>query len=280
MSEAARQLQLSPAAIAQQMRVLEADMGCPLLVRQGRNVKPNGAGQRLYEKGVELLRNLHDLRGHVVDEESTGELRLGTVNTALHGLLPEVLCSFTQQHPRVRVHIRTAQAPELYTALLHNELDAALCLKPAFELPKSVVWRSLRREPLVVLVPSGMTTENPLELLRTQPLVRYDRRLGGGKLADEYLKSMGITVQERFEINSVLAIAMLVEQGLGIGLVPHIGKVLTQGRLLHALPVPCGSSNAGREVGLLWMRFSPKARRVEQLLQCAEALQDNTTLHK
>lgn len=125
-----------------------------------------------------------------------------------------------------------------------------------------------------------MTTENPLELLRTQPLVRYDRRLGGGKLADEYLKSMGITVQERFEINSVLAIAMLVEQGLGIGLVPHIGKVLTQGRLLHALPVPCGSSNAGREVGLLWMRFSPKARRVEQLLQCAEALQDNTTLHK
>ena len=275
MSEAARQLQLSPAAIAQQMRVLESDMGCTLLVRQGRNVRPNSAGQRLYEKGQMLLRDLHALRSHVMAEDDVGELRLGTINTALHSVLPSTLRRFTERQTQVRVHIRTALAPELYTALLHNELDAALCLKPVFELPKSVLWHCLRREPLVVIAPSHLADEDPLELLRTQPLVRYDRRLGGGKLADDYLKTMGIAVQERFEINSVLAIALLVEQGLGVGLVPHIGQVLTQGQSLHLLPVP-SAQPIGREVGFLWMRTSPKERWIQQLLSCAQASADES----
>lgn len=274
MSEAARQLQLSPAAIAQQMRVLESELGCVLLVRQGRNVRPNGAGQRLYDKGRHLVRELHELRGHVIAEEEAGQLRLGTVNTALHGFLPQVLRRFHQTHAQVRVHIRTGATPELYTALLHVELDAALCLKPAFDLPKSVLWHSLRQEPLVVLAPDALARRDPLELLRAQPLVRYDRSLGGGKLADDYLRAMGIAPQERFEINSVLAIAMLVEQGLGVGLVPDIGHALTHGRAIQALALPGHPGNpAGREVGMLWMRASPHSRWIQQLLACAHAAQ-------
>lgn len=276
MSEAARQLHLSPAAIAQQMRVLEGEMGCALLVRQGRNVRPNGAGQRLYEKGQRLLVSLHELRDHVVSEEDAGVLRLGSVNTALHGFLPDMLRRFTHTHPRVRVHIRTGLTPELYTALLQTELDAALCLKPAFDLPKSVLWHSLRHEPLVVLAPAALAHRDPVELLRTQPLVRYERRLGGGKLADEYLKAAGITVQERFEISSVLAIAMLVEQGLGVGLVPDIGHALTRGKSIQALPLAHTTSReaSGREVGLLWMRASAHSRWIHQFLQCASDTSD------
>ena len=40
MSEAARRLDLTPAAVAQQMRVLERDLGVPLLRRAGRTVSP------------------------------------------------------------------------------------------------------------------------------------------------------------------------------------------------------------------------------------------------
>ena len=274
MSEAARQLQLSPAAIAQQMRVLEHNMGCSLLVRQGRNVRPNGAGQRLYAKGQFRPRSLHEVRDHGGAEEDAGELRLGTLNTALHGFLPDVLRRFTQAHARVQLHIRTGLAPELYAALMHGELDAALCLKPTFELPKSVLWHPLRHEPLVVLAPAASAHLGPLELLRTQPLIRYDRRLGGGKLADDHLRTLGITPLERFEINSVLAIALLVEHGLGVALVPDIGPALTQGRTIQALPLPqtTPSAPAGREVGLLWRRASPRQGWIQGLLQCAQAV--------
>ncbi len=43
MSEAARSLDLSPAAVAQQMRVLEREFGLPLLRRAGRTVAPTEA---------------------------------------------------------------------------------------------------------------------------------------------------------------------------------------------------------------------------------------------
>ncbi|MNT53985.1 LysR substrate binding domain protein [compost metagenome] len=107
--------------------------------------------------------------------------------------------------------------------------------------------------------------------------MRYERRLGGGKLADDYLKATGIGPHERLEISSVLAIAMLVEQGLGVGLVPDIGHALTRGKSIQTLALPhtTAPEASGREVGLLWMRASAHSRWIQQLLLCATDLPDS-----
>src|SRR5690606_26690023 len=118
------------------------------------------------------------------------------------------------------------------------ELDAALCLRLSFDLPKTVSWTPLRQEPLVVLAPAGNADQDPLYLLRNRPLIRYDRHLAGGKLADAYLQAQNIRPKESVELNSVMAIALLVERGLGVGLVPDIGPALTDRRELCKLLVP------------------------------------------
>ena len=276
MSEAARQLDLSPAAVAQQMRALEREMGATLLVRHGRSVRPTAAGERLYERGQALVHEADALRDWVATEEEQGDLRLGTVNTALHGPLPGILQAFTERHPSVRVALRIGVTPALYSALVQSELDAALCLRLSFDLPKTVSWTPLQLEPLVVLAPARDAGQDPLALLRRQPLVRYDRQLAGGKLADRYLQAQGIRPRERLELNSVMAIALLVERGLGVGLVPDIGPALTDRRELCKLPVPPPASQAGkpplppRELGLLWRNTSPRGRWIHSLLQCAQ----------
>ena len=91
-----------------------------------------------------------------------------------------------------------------------DEIDAAICLHPEFAVPKSMAWKLLRAEPLVVLAPSHMAHEDPLDLIRREPFVRYDRSLGGGKQADRYLRKRGIAPNERFELSSLLAIALMV----------------------------------------------------------------------
>ena len=48
-SAAARRLNVTHAAVAQQVRALEADLGVPLLVRAGRGVQPTRAGRQLVE---------------------------------------------------------------------------------------------------------------------------------------------------------------------------------------------------------------------------------------
>lgn len=275
MSEAARQLDLSPAAIAQQMRALERELGTALLLRQGRSVRPTAAGERLFERGRALVQDAEALRDWTITEENEGELRLGTVNTALHGFLPDILQAFTLRHPSVKIALRIGITPDLYTALVQSELDAALCLKLSFDLPKTVSWTSLHQEPLVVLTHKRDARRDPLELLRNGPLVRYDRALAGGKLADRYLQAHGIQPNERFELNSVMAIALLVERGLGVALVPDIGQGLASGDLckLPVPPVPRQSESLApppRELGILWRNRSPRVRWVRTLMQCAQ----------
>jgi len=275
MSEAARQLGLSPAAVAQQMRALERELGIALLARQGRSVRPTAAGQRLVERGRALVQDADALRDWVATDEEAGELRLGTVNTALHGFLPDILQAFTERQPRVRIALRIGITPALYSALVQSELDAALCLKLSFDLPKTVCWTPLRQEPLVVLAHARDAGRDSLELLRNEPLVRYDRQLAGGSLAQRYLQAQGIRPHERIELNSVMAIALLVERGLGVGLVPDIGQGLA-GQHLCKLAVPPVSDESGvlapppRELGLLWRNPSQRGRWVRTLLQCAQ----------
>src|SRR5690606_35499370 len=133
------------------------------------------------------------------------------------------------------------------------------------------------QEPLVVLAQTKDAQRDPLDLLRHAPLIRYDRQLAGGSLAERYLQAQGIQPQARMELNSIMAIALLVQRGLGVGLVPDIGAGLTSPDLCK-LPVPPVSSLGGgpllppRELGMLWRTQSPRGQWVQTLLQCARGV--------
>ena len=131
-------------------------------------------------------------------------------------------------------------------------------------------WSLLREEPLVLLVPSRFGGADPLQLLREQPLIRYDRTLGGGRLADQFLRDAGIVPPERVELNSLLAVAMMVERGLGVALVPDIRPPLLESKALVRIALP--QAPATRALGLLWLRASPRKELIEGFLDCARAV--------
>jgi DNA-binding transcriptional LysR family regulator len=267
MSEAARRLDLTPAAVAQQMRVLEREFGVPLLRRAGRTVKPTEAGHRLADRAQALLAELTGMRSVVNDPENALELTVGATNTMLNGPLPIVLDAVVHEHPAARIVVRTGLTSELYDQLLRGELDAALCLHPAFALPKTLHWVLLRREQLVVLAPRAWAHRDPHELLREEPLIRYDRRLGGGQAAESYLRRARIVPRERFEISSLAAIAMLVARGAGVSIAPDAATAWWPTLPVARLPLPHTSES--RRFGMLWPRASARARAVGILVEHA-----------
>lgn len=268
LAEAARRLDVTPAAISQQIQVLERELGTRLLGRAGRTVAPTESGSRLAERCGPLLREVDSLKGWISQADEIRELRIGTINTALHSLLPDALARFTAEHPRVSVYIQSAMSSELYDAVKRSDLDAAVCLHPPFSMPKAIAWELLRQEPLVVLAAERDKKADPHELLRTRPLIRYDRTLGGGKQADEYLRKAGIAPsQERFELSSLLAIAMMVDRGLGVSLVPDVASPLTSA--LHIAKISLPSEPEPRRFGVLWQRTSPRARLIGSFLEQA-----------
>ena len=270
MAEAARRLDLTAAAVAQQIRGLEREFGAPLLARAGRTVLPTPAGHRLAQSAPLLLRELANAKTHVSQEGTAGELVIGTINTALHSLLPDILAGFVKKCPDAKVFLRSATTRELYQAVQQGELDAAVCLHPSFALAKTFDWTLLREEPLVLLVPRQLAHLEPHTLLRTQPLIRYDRSLGGGQMVERYLRAAQIAPQERFELSSLVAIAMMVERGLGVSLVPDTALNLPDGQGVVRLALP--EESQSRRFGVMWLRSSARLPLIHRLVECARTV--------
>jgi DNA-binding transcriptional LysR family regulator len=265
MAAAARLLNITPAAVAQQIRTLERQIGTPLIARAGRTVSVTEAGARILERARGLLRDADDLRTVANDEATAGELRLGAGTTALIGALPDILVRIVARFPQISVFIKPGYSADLYRAVESGELDAAVVLEAPFVLHKTCGWQLLREEPMVVLAPQRMAGQDPHQLLATQPFIRYDRNQWGGRKADEYLRMVGITPHERFELNALNAIAVMVDRGLGVSLVPDWSRPWPEGLNLVRIPLPLASEP--RRIGVVWSRSSIRIRLVNAFLE-------------
>jgi len=265
MAAAARVLNITPAAVAQQIRTIEREIGAPLIARVGRTVSVTEAGSRILERAREILRDVADLRTLANDSAVSGELRLGACQTALAGMLPDILARMVEKFPHINVFVKPGFSADLYRAVEGGELDAALVLQAPYVLPKTCSWQLLREEPLVVLAPQSMADRDPHELLATEPLIRYDRNQWGGRQADEYLRSVGITPHERFELNALNAIAVMVDRGLGVSLVPDWAQPWPEGLRLVRLPLP--QPCVPRRIGIVWSRSTIRIRLVTAFIE-------------
>ena len=265
MAAAARLLNITPAAVAQQIRTLEREIGAPLIARAGRTVSVTEPGSRILQRARDLLRDVADLSTVANDDATAGELRLGAGTNALTGMLPDILARMVETFPRIKVFIKPGYSPELYRAVESGELDAAIVLEAPFVLPKACNWELLREEPLIVLAPAAMAGRDPHELLASEPLIRYDRGQWGGRLADQYLRLAGIVPRERFELNALNAIAVMVDRGLGVSLVPDWARPWPEGLNLVRLALPRACEP--RRIGVVWSRSTIRIRLVTVFLQ-------------
>jgi len=266
---AAQRLNLTPAAVAQRIKALEAEFGVKLLSRSGRVVRPTEAGYRILEKAKRLMLEARTLKDLATSDVIAGELRIGAINTALIGLLPDILKRLTEQYPRIAVFLRPGVSMDLYSEVQNGTLDASFVIAPRFPIPKALQFTRLREEPLVMIAPANLAGSDPLTLLQSQPFIRYDRSHWGGHLADEVLRRTGIAPIERYELDSLEAIAVMVDRGLGISIVPDWPPPWPAGVDIAKLPIP--GAIAVRTIGIVSTPSSPKQHLIKALLDISSA---------
>lgn len=266
-AEASRRLNLTPAAVAQRIRALESDVGAPLLLRSGRTVRPTEAGARILDSARSLLLAARDLGALATNDEIAGEIQLGAVPTALTGLVPDLLARLSRTHPLIRVHVVPGMSLDLYKLANSGDIDAALLVQPEFALSKSCDWQMLRKEALILLAPAAMAGRDPHSILRREPFIRLGRETRGGRLADDWLRQEHIQPVERLELTSLPAIAILVDRGVGVSLVPDWAPPWPEGLRLRKIAVPRRTQT--RNIGLVWNRSTPRAGPVRTLLRVA-----------
>jgi len=267
-AEAARRLNLTPAGVTQRIRALEDEIGAPLLFRAGRVVQPTPAGAAILERARELLSDVRDLKSIAASGELSGELRIGVMQTSLSGLFAGILIPFTRTYPRIDVRIVRDTSAGLYAKLLNGEIDAAITSQPPFAIPKTCEWHVLREEPFVVLTPASLKARNAHEVLAQEPFIRLDRKVFAGRLIDDYLRKTGIRPKDRYELDGLELIAVMVDRGLGVSLLPDWAPPWPEGLSLRKLALP--DRSLVRRTGLLWNRASLRARLVRAFLEQAQ----------
>ncbi|MHA4970013.1 LysR family transcriptional regulator [Pseudomonas extremorientalis] len=253
---------LTQSAVSAQIRQLEQALGVPLFDRTGRQATLNAAGLRALPLAREILETFNRMTVPVDANEYRGELKVGAITTAQTGLLPQALVRLRQAAPTVECKLIPGVSLELLSQVDAGELDSAIIIRPPFDLPKELHVQVLRKEPFALIVPHTLAGDDPLQLLATQPHVRYDRNSFGGRLVSRFLKEHKLDVQVALELDELEAIVKMVECGLGVSLIPQAGLWLERSPNVRVIPL--GSRTFYREIILL-SRYSQRQLPVPQL---------------
>lgn len=268
MAEAARRLHLTHGAVAQQIRALEAQVHAQLVARSGKTVHLTAAAHRILETSQKILDDVSSLPVLAHAGEIRGELRLGTGNTSLNSTVPAILATLAGRYPDLHVSIRTGLSTEFYAGIESGQLDVAIALEAPFEPPKKLVWRLLREEHFSLLAAQRHQGRSAHDLLAAENFIRYEAGSWICNQIDQYLKQVGIVPRGRYELASTESIALMVDKGLGVAIVPNAWHLWKQGLNVISLPLPAPCPP--RRFGLIWSRSCPRMQLVEAFVQAAE----------
>ena len=247
---AARHLNIAPSTLALRIRSLEKDLGFALMTRSGRIARPTSSGAAVALRAETILRDIRDLKLLSDDSEPHGQLRLGVAQTAITTVLCDVLPVIAQKYPNLEIAVQKGSSSQIFAMVNDASVDGAFLFHPPWALPKGLVWHALRDEQYVVIADGAEVESDPLKLLRQRPFVRYDRSLWSGQIAENFLRGERIQPNERVELDALDAIAVLVDRGLGVSLVPDRSIPWPAG--LSIVKHSLGARAPVRNLGLLW----------------------------
>jgi len=218
---AANRVFITQGAVSTQIKALEEELGLTLFDRNRRPPELTEAGQLVVANARELVREYDSLR-HVLDatDEVEGKVALGSIPSTLTGITPRIMKAMQRRFPKLKLTLSTGYSEELFSAVEHGDLDAAI-VSEFTEEPKNVVWRPFMREPIILIAPLDAPEMSAEALLAEYPFIRFNPRTWVGRLIDETLRKRGIQVQDVMQMETIEAVGAMVAQGFGVALIPR-----------------------------------------------------------
>lgn len=130
MTAAGKQLNLTQAAVSQQIKRLEEQLGIGLFDRTQRTLRMTNDGEQLLGYAGRFLAMNDEIWDLMTSPSFEGEIRLGVPHDIVHPFLTPILKSFSQARPRVKVNMVCTSTPVLLRMLREGEIDLTLTTEP------------------------------------------------------------------------------------------------------------------------------------------------------
>lgn len=247
---------VSQPAVSRGLARLEAEVGVPLLRRDGRGLRMTQAGA-VFKRHVDAL--LVDLDDGLAAVQQLIDPATGVVAVAFQAslgawLVPRLIGGFRDDHPNVRFVLGQARDEFVPDMLEAGKVDVGITTVRT-SVP-GVRWQPLMSQPLYVAVPGSHRLAEHSEVrladLVDERFVLLRRPSPLRDQVEQLCQSVGFAPEVAFEAEDLSTVRGFVASGLGITVLPatqdgpaNVAQAVV--RLLAITDVP-----AAREIGLAW----------------------------
>lgn len=271
-TRAAERLMVSQSGLSASIRALERELRAPLFVRTTRRVTLTEAGRALLREAEGILAKVRAAHEAVAAVQGVlrGTLALGTEQCIAGVSVARLLAAFRRRHPDVEVRLRQAGSGALAEEVAAGRLDLAFAYRTRADGDqlRSV---SLAGEPMTVLCHPGHRLAAAGAVLVPEDLagevfVDFHPDWGPRRTTDAAFTAAGVRRTVALEVNDVHSLLDLVDENLGVAVVPRHFRHKRPS--LTALPLKGTAGTEYETVALLppERATSPAARALVTLL--------------
>ncbi|MET9564688.1 MULTISPECIES: LysR family transcriptional regulator [Streptomyces] len=270
-TRAAERLMVSQSGLSASIRALERELRAPLFVRTTRRVTLTEAGRALLTEAERILAQVRAAHDAVAAVQGVlrGTLSLGTEQCIAGVHVAPLLAEFRRRHPDVEIRLRQAGSGALAEDVAAGRLDLAFAVTTRADT-EQLRSLPLTREPMTVVChPShrlaGGGPVTPHEL-GGEAFVDFHPDWGPRRTTDAAFAAARVQRTVTLEVNDVHSLLDLVEEGLGIAVVPR--HFAHKRPALPALPLKADTETPYETVAMLPPpeATSPAARAFMSLL--------------
>ncbi|WP_337174626.1 LysR family transcriptional regulator [Paludisphaera sp.] len=233
---AARECGVSQPAISQQIARLEGSLGRPLFERQGRQVALTEAGEILRRRAMQIVSLTEDTARLLRDDGETGRVSVSAIPTVAPYLMPTLLGSFHERHPRAAVEVNEEVTEAILRRCGVGEVDVGVLAMPASRA--YLKFEPLFEEELLLATaadhPLADRERVELDDLRDHPFVLLDEAHCLSEDIRGFCRRRLFQPVATGRAAQLVTVQELVAQGFGISLIPAMAaRPDPSGRLLY-----------------------------------------------
>ena len=273
---AAAAVSVTQSTLSASLKELEDILGSPLVDRTRRSVLLTPLGVEIAGRARHLLAEAEDLAqtARAVRAPLSGALRIGIIPTVGPFVLPFALPTLRKKYPTLQLYLVEDTTERLLRSLREGTLDAAVIALP-YDTPGLEAY-ALKSDSFVVAGPKN----HPLMKAKsvTADEVQAEKLIllrAAHCLRDHALSACGMrapTQGDGFEATSLMTLVQMVDNGLGITLLPKmaVDRGLLKGTGLVTRPL--SGEAPGREIALVWRKGTLRRPEFELLGKEIKAL--------
>ncbi|HLB04257.1 MAG TPA: LysR substrate-binding domain-containing protein [Gaiellaceae bacterium] len=224
LSRAAEALFVTQPALTSRLQVLERELGSELFVRTRRGMRLTAAGKAFLPFAVRSLETVAEGRRLVAEiaQGGAGELTIGAAPAVSTYVLPALLKEFHEAHPKVRLSVRTGHSEEVLELVLRGQVEVGLTRQLRHA---DIVSEPVYEDELVLVAnrdhPFARRVVIRMEELASEELILFDRTSSYHDLTNALFRAAGVEPAGVMELDNIDAAKKMVQQGLGVALLPQ-----------------------------------------------------------